>query len=401
MRRAASSLVAGLALCACAALAHAGEPEPRGYTLADFKSVQKIDAHVHLHGAADRFVQLAVRDNFRLLTLNVDYPDFPPPAEQQRAAQSLVQRYPGRVAFVATFSTEAFQRAGWLDSTLSQLHAALAGGAIGVKVWKNIGMSLQDPDGRFVMPDDPRFEPIFAMLEREHVVVLGHQAEPLNCWLPEDKMTVRSDRDYFREHPQYYMFRHPEMPAHDAILAARDRMLKAHPALLFDAVHLASLEWDVDRVAAFLDRFPTAHVDVAARMVHLQFQATRNRSKVRQFLIRYADRILYGSDDAYGPAESDPKALQEVDAEWRRDWRFLVTRNLMHSPDFDRPFRGLGLPRPVVDKIYRRNAESLFAGAWDKPPSGTPTAYRTASQGGIAARDPHLRRPFGAVADRG
>jgi hypothetical protein len=101
------------------------------------------------------------------------------------------------------------------------------------------------------MPDDPRFEPIFARLEHDHIVLLGHQAEPLNCWLPFDEMTVRSDREYFREHPQYYMYQHPEMPSHEIILAARDRMLKAHPALHFDAVHLASLEWDVDKVANF------------------------------------------------------------------------------------------------------------------------------------------------------
>ena len=366
IRRAAPPVLACLALWACASAGYARDADSRRYTRGDFESVPKIDAHVHLHGAADRFVAQAIRDNFRLLTVNVDYPDFPPPRDQQRAAQLLVQRYPERVAFVATFSADGFGAPGWLDSTLAQLRAALAGGAVGVKVWKNIGMSLKDSDGRYVMLDDARLEPLFAMLEREHVVVLGHQAEPLNCWLAEEAMTVRSDRDYFREHPQYYMYRHPEMPAHDAILAARNRMLESHPALQFDAVHLASVEWDVDRVAAFLDRFPTTRVDVAARMVHLQYQATRNRSKVRRFLIRYADRILYGSDDAYGPQDTNSKALEEVDAEWRRDWQFLVTSDVMHSSDFDRPFRGLALPKDVVDKLYRVNAEKLFARAWER-----------------------------------
>ena len=37
----------------------------------------------------------ALRDHFRLLTINVDYPDFPSLPEQQRAAVSLKQRYPG------------------------------------------------------------------------------------------------------------------------------------------------------------------------------------------------------------------------------------------------------------------------------------------------------------------
>jgi predicted TIM-barrel fold metal-dependent hydrolase len=214
------------------------------------------------------------------------------------------------------------------------------------------------------MPDDARLEPIFAKLERDHIVLLGHQAEPLNCWLPFDKMTVRSDRDYFREHPQYYMYDHPEMPTHDAILAARDRMLAAHPMLHFDSVHLASLEWDVDKVANFLDRFPNANVDVAARLVHLEFQASKNPKKVREFIMRYQDRILYGSDDSYGPADSDAHALADVHSGWVDDWKFLATSERLHSSDFAQSFQGMHLPRAVIDKIYRRNAESMFTAAW-------------------------------------
>ncbi|MGH8140565.1 MAG: amidohydrolase family protein [Steroidobacteraceae bacterium] len=370
MRRLTAFLLVLLELCAwCRAAASTGSAaDADHYSLADFRRVEKIDAHIHIHGAAERFMAQAIRDNFRVLTVNVDYPDFPALPEQQRDAVSLLRRYPGRVAFAAAFSVQNFQAPGWTDSALHQVDAALKEGAVGVKVWKNIGMSLRDPDGRYVMLDDHRLEPIFARLERDHIVLLAHQAEPLNCWLPFDKMTVSSDRDYFREHPQYYMYRHPEMPSHDAILAARDRVLRAHPALRVDAVHLASLEWDVRKVADFLDRFPEANVDLAARLVHLEFQAATAPGKVRRFLIRYQDRILYGSDDNYGPADSDPHALAEVHSGWVEDWRFLSTADAMHSPDFAQPFRGLHLPREVVDKIYRRNAQALFPSAWKSAP---------------------------------
>jgi len=365
-------LLSLLLLPACGSFAQALAPQY--YALGDFQAVEKVDAHVHIHGVADRFMVQAGRDNFRLLTIDVDYPDFPTLHDQEAAAKSLVKRYPGRVAFVATFSVENFRSPGWAATELKHLNAELADGAVGVKMWKNIGMDLKNADGRYVMPDDTRLEPILAMLERQHVVLLGHQAEPLNCWLPENRMTVRSDREYFQEHPQYYMYRHPEMPSHDSILAARDRMLAAHPALRFDGVHLASLEWDVDQVAAFLDRFPTARVDLAARMVHLQYQAAANRDKVRRFLIRYADRILYGSDDAYGPDDSKPAAVAEVHSEWLRDWQFLVTSDAMRSPDFKASFRGLKLPRDVVNKLYRGNAEALFTSAWRTPRADSPPA---------------------------
>jgi hypothetical protein len=342
----------------------AATPAAHYYGLADFPQVEKIDAHVHVYGAADHFMAQAIADNFRILDINVDDADYPPILEQRREAVSLHERYPGRVAWVTTFSVEGFHSPGWSAAVLHDLDAAVAQGAVGVKIWKNIGMELRDADGRYVMPDDARLAPIVAHLERQHIVLLGHQAEPLNCWLPPEKMTVRSDLDYFREHPQYYMYQHPEMPSHETILAARDRMLHAYPALSFDAVHLASLEWDVDRVADFLDRFPAARVDVAARMVHLEYQAARQPQKVRRFLIRYQDRILYGSDAAYGPDDSDPAALRSLHTDWLEDWRFLATADRMHSADFAAAFHGLHLPREVIDKIYRRNAQALFPTAW-------------------------------------
>jgi len=354
--------------CWCRAASADSATGSHYYSLADFQRVEKIDAHVHIHGAADRFMAQAIQDNFRILTINVDYPDFAPILEQERAAVSLQRRYPGRVAFAATFSVQNFDAPDWGEGVLHQIDLAIADGAVGVKIWKNIGMALKDANGRYVMPDDPRLEPVIARLERDRIVLLGHQAEPLNCWLPFDKMTVRSDQDYFREHPQYYMYEHPEMPSHDFILAARDRMLNAHSALRFDAVHLASLEWDVDKVADFLDRFLNANVDLAARLVHLEFQATKNRSKVRQFLMRYQNRILYGSDDSYGPGDSDTSAVAEIHSGWVEDWRFLATSNRLHSSDFAKSFQGLHLPREVIDKIYRRNAQSMFSRAWISAP---------------------------------
>src|SRR4051812_48886596 len=69
------------------------------YSEEDFQRVDKIDAHVHIHGAAEQFMSQAISDGFRVLTINVDYPDFPPIDIQQRNAMALREKYPGRVAF--------------------------------------------------------------------------------------------------------------------------------------------------------------------------------------------------------------------------------------------------------------------------------------------------------------
>jgi hypothetical protein len=80
---------------------------------------------------------------------------------------------------------------------------------------------------------------------------------------------------------------------------------------------------------------------------------------VRRFLIHYQDRILYGTDIAVAPGEADQAAGEARDT-WRSDWQFLTSAGRMHSDDFAASFRALALPRPVIDKIYRINAETLF-----------------------------------------
>lgn len=338
--------------------------EPARYTMADFTRVPKIDTHVHLHGALPRFMALARHDGFRLMTINVDYADFPPIEQQQRDAVALSQAYPGEVAWVATFALAGFESPGWTVSTLQRLQQAKALGAQGVKVWKNLGLGLRDRAGDAVLIDDARLRSVFDAIEQDGWVLLGHQAEPRNAWLPLARMTTKGDRDYFARHPQFHMARHPEWPDHDRQLAARDRFLQQHPKLRYVGMHLASLEWSVERLADFLDRFPEATVDFAARMSHLQARAIHDREAVRTFMLRYQDRLLYGSDLSVSRGQSDADFVAEAEAAWRADWRFLVTDDWQRSADLGAPFRGLGLPAEVVDKLYRHNARRVFPGAW-------------------------------------
>jgi predicted TIM-barrel fold metal-dependent hydrolase len=347
------------------ALAGGAEAPSERYRDDDYARVEKIDAHVHLHGELPVFMRRAIADRFRLLTINVNYADFPQLDVQLRDAVALQRAYPANVAFAATFDASDSAAPGWSERTLRALAAALAQGAVAVKVWKDIGMQWRDRDGRVVMIDDERFTPVFRALSERGVVVLGHQGEPRNAWLPLEQMTVRGDREYFAAHPQYHMYLHPEWPSYDEQIAARDRWLARNPQLRFVGVHLASLEWDVDRVADFLRRYPQASVDLAARLVHLQRQSVTRRDDVRRFFVDFQDRILYGTDLS-GGVDDDAELAGEAHATWRSDWRYLTGEAVLHSTEFDGAFRGLALPEAVVDKIYRENARRLFPAAWSR-----------------------------------
>lgn len=352
-----------IAILLTASVSHAEQP---AYQDSDFAKIEKIDTHVHLHGTLPTLMSRAADDNFRLLTINVNYGDFPPLPEQHRDAIALKAAYPDRIAFATTFDAAGSDRPGWLQGVEHQLADALDAGAVAVKVWKDIGMQQRDPDGRAVMIDDPRFTPIFSMLEQRGTVVLGHLGEPRNAWLPLAEMTINGDREYFKTHPQYHMASHTEWPTYEQQIAARDRMLDRHPKLRFVGVHLASLEWSVDRITDFLNRYPNASVDLAARLSHLQRQASIDRDKVRRFFIRFQDRILYATDIACQGPQEDSACAAQADETWQEDWRFLTSAATLHSAEFEAAFRGLALPRDVIDKVYSGNARRLFPTAWPK-----------------------------------
>ena len=366
-----------LVLCASSQ----GATDAQFYGSEDFYRVEKIDMHVHLHSAGPKFMREARHDHFRLLSINVDYSDFPPLDQQQRIAETLLKKYPATFAFAATFSVQNYDQPGWAEAVNRHIDEAVRHGAVAVKVWKNIGMELRSKDGKMVMIDDPHFRPVFDHLAQIHIPLLGHQGEPKNCWLPVAEMSVKNDVEYFTTHPQYHMYLHPELPSYEDQIRARDNMLLQHPDLQFVGLHLASLEWSVTELAGFLDRFPTAMVDMAARIGQLQSQSIQNRELVRNFLIKYQDRIMYSTDSEQDPdtppssatasklpgqSESGAELPFEVQTRqvWLRDWQYFTSAGLLSVPELDQPVQGLKLPRNVIDKIYRLNAERLFPKAW-------------------------------------
>lgn len=333
------------------------------YTAADFKAVKKYDTHVHVDTDQPAFLEQAIADDFHLLTINWDDVNDPPPMqEQQRLALQQIKAFPNRIAYATTFSIRNFYNPAWEEETLDYLKNSFDQGAIAVKIYKVIGMSLRDSSGRLVMIDDPSFDPIIDFIAKSHIPVVGHLGEPKNCWLPVEQMTIKGDKAYFSAHPEYHMYKHPEFPSYEAQIRARDHMLEKHPDLTFIGAHLGSLEWSVDELASRLDRFPNMAVDMAARIPHFEYQAIHNWQKVHDFFLKYQDRLLYATDLLVDTVKDTTTLKQHVHDVWLQDWRFFTSDAIMHAPEVEGSFRGMKLPRSVIDKIYYKNAERWFQG---------------------------------------
>jgi predicted TIM-barrel fold metal-dependent hydrolase len=334
------------------------------YVMDDFRRVRKLDSHVHVNVTSPAFLEQARDDGFELMAINVDYPDFPKLADQRAAALAQLRAQdsykPARIYWATTFTMKGFGRPDWAQKVSAGLAADAVEGARAVKIWKNVGMQ-EKAAGKLIMLDDPAISPVAEQVQKLGLTLIGHQGEPHNCWLPLEQMTTDNDREYFANHPQYHMYLHPEMPSYEDQIKARDSFVAAHPQLRFVGAHLGSLEYDVNRIAAFLDRFPNASVDMAARMSQVQYQSVRDIEKVRAFFIRYQDRLLYGTDLTLNPEQNAAEFKLEAHSVWMRDWRYLATDESQRVEIIKVDVAGLALPRGVIDKVYYGNAVRAFA----------------------------------------
>jgi predicted TIM-barrel fold metal-dependent hydrolase len=331
-------------------------------TRPEFRTFPKVDAHVHLETYDESFMEVIQQNHMRLITLVTGSNSQPMILEEYNYAKTLHDHHPDQIGFATTFSMDGFGEPGWEESTLEWLEKCFNDGAIALKIWKDIGMTFRDTSGEFILIDDPRFDPIFDFVELKGKTLVNHNAEPKNCWLPLTEMTVKGDSSYFSEHPQYHMYLHPEYPSYEELIDARDRMLEKHPGLKYVGCHLGSQEWDVEVLANSLDQFPNMCVDMAERIPHFKIQ---DREKVRDFFIRYQDRLLYGTDIFIrgngNPGWSAEQAQNILEETWLKDWEYFTTDQIFTQDDKVKEYRGLDLPVAVLKKIYSKNAERMYS----------------------------------------
>lgn len=271
----------------------------------------------------------------------------------------LTARHPGRfVVFVRMDyigdgdpqrpETWDVNRAGFGQRMADRLSDAVKRGAVGLKLLKDLGLYLRDAEGKLIRPDDPRFDPVWQRAGELKIPVLWHCADPVAFFRPIDRYNERWEELY--RHPEW-SFHGRDFPSHDELIAARNRVIARHPNTTFICAHMADIPEDLARLGRYLDRYPNMYVELAARVAELG----RQPYTARAFFMKYADRILFGTDGVPPMSELIPH------------WRFLETLD-EYFPYEDNPFPpqgfwniyGIGLPDDVLRKIYYENAARLI-----------------------------------------
>jgi predicted TIM-barrel fold metal-dependent hydrolase len=238
--------------------------------------------------------------------------------------------------------------------TAMQLKEAKERGAVGLKIFKNFGLELKNPDGSLVRIDDERWDPIWQACGELGFPVLIHTADPAAFFEPIDETNERWEELHRRPEWSFYG---PQFPKREELVAALMRVVERHPQTKFIAAHVANYAEDLGQASAWLDRYPNLYFEFASRIAELG----RQPYTARKFLTKYADRILFGTDGPW-PEER-----------LRYYWRFLETEdeNFRYSEKEFPPqglwnIFGVKLDDETLRKIYHQNAIRLMPALGEK-----------------------------------
>ncbi|MGH9631361.1 MAG: amidohydrolase family protein [Bryobacteraceae bacterium] len=318
--------------CMAATRARAAEPH-----------FECIDTHTHMHRSAPALLAALQQAKWRCLSIcdSREIGDQPSILDEMiRGTKILHVLSRGLIAWATTFDAREFETPGFADRVITALQRDFKEQAVAVKIWKNIGLAIRSKSGQFLMPDSPVLTPIFAAVERSGRTLISHLADPDIAWQPLEG----SESGYYRTHPEWHMYGRTEVPSKSAILEARDRVLARHRGLRVIGCHLGSNEDDLDQLGRRLDAHPNFAVDVASRVRYL---TRMDSNTVRQFVTKYQDRIIYATDFALRQGD-DARAAKSLLSVHEREWNYF-------SGD-------LGLPEPILQKIFRENAVRWIPG---------------------------------------
>ena len=214
-------------------------------------------------------------------------------------------------------------------------------GFVGYKIWAGPPARRLKPGQKgFPYIDDPAHEPTFAAAESLGILLASiHIADPCGPWGKRTKW-LPDPVEYWRNITAWrnVMERHPQL---NAVCA------HAMWAICQDA--------QIDYLRNMLATFPNMNVDLAATFQYYDLVTHEN---LRDFMIEYADRILFGTD--IGRWDNAERGQRFAEQYWRA-FRILETDETVPGGFFSQnEIRGLALPRDVLAKIYYQNAARLY-----------------------------------------
>jgi predicted TIM-barrel fold metal-dependent hydrolase len=281
-----------------------------------------------------------------------------------KGLEEVVQKWqvahPGRFLVFTEPWWEKFNQPGYSKFQGEEIERAHKAGAKGLKILKTLGLYLREnvTTGPLVKVDDRRLDPMWEAAGALHMPVAIHTGDPDAFFLPTNRFNERFEE--LNNHPDW-SFYDKDFPSKMALLEARNRVFARHPKTQFVALHVGNRGEDLAYVSECLDRYPNMHVEMGARLNELGRQPRNSR----KFFEKYQDRIMLGTDAV--PHGTDTPQQIFGDALYEIYYRFLETEDEYFDyapapipPQGRWQIYGLGLPDPILKKVYNENACRLL-----------------------------------------
>lgn len=361
----------------CAAAAETSDPDLSGTRqLSDLWRTEHrlIDLHQHIGMTTQHLARaIKIMDAAGLgIAVNLGSGYVTPgkngsPSGFERCKQLTDKLYPGRFLHYFMLDYRDWDQPDFSAQAIKQIEEARRLGAAGLKESKRLGLFQRDGAGKLIQVDDPKLDPVWKRCGELNLPISIHVADPKAFWLPFNDTNERWKE--LKDHKSWWFGDTNKFPVWKELLESLNRVIARHPNTTFVCVHFANNAEELDWVDASLSRYPNMMADLAARIPEL---GRHDPAKVRQLILKHQDRILFGTDFMVGDrlilgssGNEPPPTDQDAVVFYQKHWRWFETsdRDWSHMTPIqgDWTISSIGLPVPVLRKIYFDNARKLLA----------------------------------------
>ena len=259
--------------------------------------------------------------------------------------RNISENQPDRIGLFVNVNFNSIDVENHIESQVKIIRNAVAKGAIGLKVYKSLGLTNKDSKGNRVRVDDERLGPIWEVCGELSIPVLIHSADPFQFWLPKDNQNERWFE--LKEKPGRFYGDNSFIPPFEEIIKEQHTIFERHSNTTFINAHLGWMSNDLNKLGRHLDKYPNVMTEFGAVIAELG----RQPKTARQFFIDYQDRIMFGKDSYNKEEFYTYFRILESDDEY---FDYFRKRHAFWK------MYGLSLPDEVLKKVYYENALRVF-----------------------------------------
>ena len=199
-------------------------------------------------------------------------------------------------------------------------------------LYKCVGQPL---DGNF-------FDPVFEKIEKDGTFLLMHAVDPDIFWSNPNKEWIEKG----------WFYGDGTFPTNNEIYRQIDSVLEKHPNLNLCLAHFFFCGERPKKLEEMFAKYKNLSVDITAGgEMYVSFN--KNPEYFRQFFIKYADRIYFGTDMDF------PANLEAGVWLCDRVYRFVATEDEIMSFE-DTMIKGINIPTECAQKIFSDNILRQF-----------------------------------------